>query len=124
MTGANGMLGQRVVAEAERRGHEVVGTDLPDLDLTDGDAVVDALSGERVIHCAAYTNVDAAEADEATATLVNGTAAGHVAAAAEHVVTVSTDYVFDGEATEPYVESSPTGPRTAYGRSPCSLERP
>jgi dTDP-4-dehydrorhamnose reductase len=123
VTGANGMLGHRVVAEAAARGHEVTATDLPELDLTDAAAVRDALAGEQVIHCAAYTDVDGAEADEELALRVNGDAAGHVAQAAAHAVTVSTDYVFDGEATEPYVESSPTGPRSAYGRSKLAGER-
>ena len=123
VTGANGMLGHRVVDEAAARGHEVSGTDLPDLDLTDAAAVREALGGEQVIHCAAYTDVDGAEADEDLALRVNGDAAGHVAQAAGHVVALSTDYVFDGEASEPYVESSPTGPRSAYGRSKLAGER-
>ena len=123
VTGAAGMLGRRVVAEAAARGHDVTGSTRGELDLTDADAVRDALTGEQVIHCAAYTDVDGAEADEEQATRVNGDAAGHVARAAGHVVAVSTDYVFDGEATEPYVESSPTGPRSAYGRSKLAGER-
>jgi dTDP-4-dehydrorhamnose reductase len=122
VTGANGMLGHRVVAEAEGRGHEVRGTDLPELDLSDADAVHDALEGEHVIHCAGYTDVDGAEADEQTATRVNGEATGNVARVAAHVVAVSTDYVFDGEATRPYVESDPPRPRTAYGRSKLAGE--
>jgi len=123
VTGANGMLGHRVVAVARERGHAVEPTDLPDLDLTDEAAVRERLAGARVIHCAAYTDVDGAESDEATATRVNGDAAGHVARAAEHVVAVSTDYVFAGDKGTPYVESDEPAPRTAYGRSKLAGER-
>src|ERR687895_154192 len=70
---------------------------------------------------AAWTDVDGAEAREAEATALNGAAAGHVAAAAARAgaftVQLSTDYVFDGTARTPYLESAPTAPRSAYGRS-------
>ncbi len=82
VTGAAGMLGHRLVASARAEGHDVAATDLPDLDLTDAAAVRARLAGEGpevVVHCAAYTDVDGAEADEATATRVNGEAAGNVA---------------------------------------------
>jgi len=82
VTGAAGMLGREVVAAAERLGHEVAAWDLPECDLTDAGATLAAirrLEPRAVVNCAAYTNVDAAEADEATATLVNGDAAGNVA---------------------------------------------
>jgi dTDP-4-dehydrorhamnose reductase len=124
VTGAAGMLGHEVVAAGARLGHEVVAWDLPECDLTDGDATLDAirrLEPGAVINCAAYTNVDGAETDEATATRVNGDAAGNVARACAAVdarlVHVSTDYVFDGSKHEPWVESDPTSPLGAYGRS-------
>jgi dTDP-4-dehydrorhamnose reductase len=124
VTGAAGMLGHEVVAAGARLGHEVVAWDLPECDLTDGDATLDAirrLEPRAVINCAAYTNVDGAETDEATATRVNGDAAGNVARACAAVdarlVQVSTDYVFDGSKHEPWVESDPTSPLGAYGRS-------
>src|SRR5215813_2578882 len=123
VTGAAGMLGTDVVAIASPA-HDVVAFARADLDITDAAAVRAAVRDTRpdaVINCAAYTNVDAAESDEAAATAINGDGAGHVAAAAAeagaHVVHVSTDYVFAGDATEPYPEDAPTGPRTAYGRS-------
>ena len=124
VTGAAGMLGREVVAAAERLGHEVAAWDLPECDLTDAGATLAAirrLEPRAVVNCAAYTNVDAAEADEATATLVNGDAAGNVAracaAAGARLVHVSTDYVFDGSKREPWIESDATSPLGAYGRS-------
>jgi len=124
------MLGHRVVAVARAAGHDAVGTDLPELDLTDANAVRARVEAERpdvVVHCAAWTDVDGAEADEATATRVNGEAAGHVARAAAatgaFLVHVSTDYVFAGDATQPYPEDAPPAPRTAYGRSKLAGER-
>ena len=125
VTGANGMLGHRVVAVARERGHEVRGTDLPELDLTDGAAVrafVEAAAPDAIVNCAAFTNVDACEADEELATRVNGDAAGNVARCGVPVVHLSTDYVFAGDARKPYVESDPTGPLTAYGRSKLAGE--
>jgi dTDP-4-dehydrorhamnose reductase len=124
VTGAAGMLGHDVVAAAERLGHEVVAWDLPECDLTDAAATLDAvrqLGPRAVINCAAYTNVDAAESDEATAERVNAGAAGNLAracaAAGARLVHVSTDYVFDGSKTEPWIESDPVAPLGAYGRT-------
>ena len=123
MCGANGMLGHRVVAEAEARGHDVRGTDLPELDLTDASAVERFVDGyDAVINCAAYTAVDQAESEEELATRINGDAAGNLARSAPYLVHVSTDYVFDGEASEPYVESSAPAPAGAYGRSKLAGE--
>jgi len=124
VTGAAGMLGHEVVAAAQRLGHEVAAWDLPECDLTDAAATLAAvgrLEPRAVVNCAAYTNVDAAEDDEATAARVNGDAAGNLARACEAVaarlVHVSTDYVFDGSKREPWVESDPVAPLGAYGRT-------
>jgi dTDP-4-dehydrorhamnose reductase len=100
---------------------EVSRSDL-DLSRTDDIApVLDELDPEMVINCAAYTAVDRAEEEEGLATLINTAAVGAIAAWAGNLsrpmVTFSTDYVFDGFADEPYVESSPTNPINAYGRS-------
>jgi dTDP-4-dehydrorhamnose reductase len=94
-----------------------------ELDVTDTAAVADALSGATVINCAAYTNVDGAEDDPDTAQAVNVDGARNVARAAERVVYVSTDYVFDGTKPAPYVESDPTGPLQEYGHSKLAGER-
>jgi len=124
VTGGGGMLARDVLRTADREGHEAVGFARAELDITDEQAVSDAVAHVRphaVVNCAAWTDVDGAEAEEDAATLVNGMGAGVVALAAHAaeatVVHVSTDYVFDGTKTTPYVESDPTGPRSAYGRS-------
>ena len=128
VTGAAGMLGTDVVAAAAA-GHDVVAFARADLDITDAEAVRAAVRDtqpDAVINCAAYTNVDGAETEEDTATRINGDGAGHLAAAAAesgaHIVHVSTDYVFAGNATEPYPEDAPTGPIGAYGRSKLAGE--
>lgn len=128
VTGAAGMLGTDVVAAATAQ-HDVVALARADLDITDAEAVRAAVRDTRpdaVINCAAYTNVDAAETNEAAATRINGDGAGHLAAAAAevgaHIVHVSTDYVFPGNATAPYAEDAPTGPIGAYGRSKLAGE--
>ena len=128
VTGAAGMLGTDVVAAAAA-GHDVVAFARADLDITDAEAVRAAVRDtqpDAVINCAAYTNVDGAETEEDTATRINGHGAGHLASAAAesgaHIVHVSTDYVFAGNATEPYPEDAPTGPIGAYGRSKLAGE--
>jgi dTDP-4-dehydrorhamnose reductase len=125
VTGAAGMLGRDVVAAAERAGHDVIALTRADLDITDADAVRSAIADacpDAVVNCAAWTDVDGAEADEEGATRINGAGAGNLAAAAPFLVHVSSDYVFDGSATAPYTEGDPTGPRTAYGRSKLAGE--
>lgn len=103
---------------------EVVGTDLPDLDITDRSAVLAFVADARpdvVVHGAAWTAVDACEADPDRAFAVNALATRHVIEAAgevgAHVVYVSTDYVFDGTQPDPYVEWDRPSPVSVYGRS-------
>jgi dTDP-4-dehydrorhamnose reductase len=124
VTGAAGMLGHEVVAAGRRLGHEVAAWDLPECDLTDAAATLAAvrrLDPHGVVNCAAYTNVDGAEADEPTAERVNAGAAGNLAracaASPARLVHVSTDYVFDGTKREPWLESDPVNPLGAYGRT-------
>jgi dTDP-4-dehydrorhamnose reductase len=126
VTGAGGMLGRDVVRAAEAAGHDVHGLARADLDVTDERAVrraLEAAAPDVVINCAAWTDVDGAESHEAAATVLNGDAAGYVAAAAAVVVQPSTDYVFDGRKRTPYVESDPVAPQGAYGRSKLAGER-
>ena len=94
-----------------------------ELDVTDRAAVRDAIGpDDLVFNCAAWTDVDGAEEHEDEATRVNGEGARNVAEAASTVVYVSSDYVFDGRNREPYVESDPVGPLSAYGRSKLAGE--
>jgi dTDP-4-dehydrorhamnose reductase len=124
VTGAAGMLGHKVAARARELGHDVVAADIGEFDMTDvaaTDAFVSEAAPAAVINCAAYTNVDNAEEDEATALAVNGEGAGNIARAAAavdaRVIHVSTDYVFDGNNDQPWLESDPVAPLGAYGRT-------
>lgn len=130
VVGAYGMLGREVVAAASAAGHDVVERDVDSIDIVDADrttAIVAADAPDAVVNCAAFTDVDGAEEQEDVALQVNGEGAGNLAAAAANagarIVHVSTDYVFPGDASEPYVESSATGPRSAYGRTKLAGER-
>ncbi|MGA1813633.1 dTDP-4-dehydrorhamnose reductase [Frondihabitans sp. 4ASC-45] len=125
VTGARGMLGTDLVEALFGRDVTVLGR--ADLDVTDRAAVLDAVEGHDVVfNAAAYTKVDDAETHEDEALLVNGTAVELLAeATATHgakLVTVSTDYVFDGQATEPYAETTPLDPLNAYGRTKAAGE--
>jgi dTDP-4-dehydrorhamnose reductase len=129
ITGAGGMLGHDVAVAARAAGHEPLALTRAQLDIADAGAVravIADASPDAVINCAAWTDVDGAEADEATATAVNGAGAGNVAAAAAQtgamLVAVSTDYVFDGTARQPYTEDAAANPLSAYGRSKLAGE--
>jgi dTDP-4-dehydrorhamnose reductase len=137
VVGAAGMLGLDVLRAGERAGHELIGVDLPELDITDAVAVRRALERvgpDAVLNCAAWTDVDGAETHVEQAHAVNADGAGNLARAAAvaglSLVHVSTDYVFSGEAcvdasgaARAYVESDPTGPRSVYGQSKLAGER-
>lgn len=108
-------------------GQDVTALGRADLDVTDLDAVRAAVAGhDIVINAAAYTKVDDAESDEATAYAVNATGAKNLAIAAREagakLIQVSTDYVFDGAATSPYAETAPRAPISAYGRTKAAGE--
>lgn len=127
VVGVGGMLGHDMIAALERAGAEVVGLQRADLDVTDAEAAHRALAGAAVVvNCAAWTAVDDAEAHEPEAFAVNAVGAAHLARAAHaagaRFVHVSTDYVFDGEAGEPYAEDAPLAPRSAYGRTKAAGE--
>jgi dTDP-4-dehydrorhamnose reductase len=129
VAGAAGQLGRDMTLAAGNAGHDVVGFGRAEMDVADADSVRRRLDLERpdiVINCAAWTDVDGAETAEAAAFAVNGTGAGNLAAGAREVgaaiVYVSTDYVFDGEKGEPYVESDQPAPLSAYGRTKLAGE--
>ncbi|HUI03719.1 MAG TPA: dTDP-4-dehydrorhamnose reductase [Acidimicrobiales bacterium] len=119
---ATGRLGARPVCD-------VVAADHGRLDVSDRGAVLAAVEGVRphvVVHAGAWTAVDACESDPDRAFAVNALGTRHVAEAARrwgaHLVYVSTDYVFDGTATRPYVEWDRTNPLSVYGRSKLAGE--
>jgi dTDP-4-dehydrorhamnose reductase len=130
ITGAAGMLGQDLVAAADGRGIDWVAPAIAELDITDPEATHTAITEaapDVVVNCAAWTDVDGAEEHEAQARAVNADGAGNLAWAAAETgawtVHISTDYVFDGAKRGPYVESDPTGPLSAYGRSKLAGEQ-
>jgi dTDP-4-dehydrorhamnose reductase len=124
VTGAAGQVGREVVEVFERAGHDVTGFDHAALDVSDRDAVlgaVIAVQPQLIVHPAAWTAVDACEADPDRAFRTNALAVRHVAEAAgmvgAHVTSVSTDYVFDGTKPAPYLEWDRPNPQSVYGRS-------
>lgn len=129
--GGTGMLGRALVAEARDRGHAALAVSRRQADVTDPASLarcIDSFRPALIVNCAAFTKVDACEGEgRASAFAVNGAAVGHVAAAAERagarLIHVSTDYVFDGRAHEPYEEDAPTGPLSVYGQSKLEGER-
>jgi dTDP-4-dehydrorhamnose reductase len=128
VTGAAGMLGRDLVPLLEADGHVVTAVDL-DVDITDPEAVERCVHDSRpeaVFHLAAWTDVDGAEEREDQAFAVNGEGARNVARAAARagapLVFVSTDYVFDGAASQDYAEDDPPAPLGAYGRTKLAGE--
>jgi dTDP-4-dehydrorhamnose reductase len=122
VTGAGGQVGREVMELLD--GRDVTGFDHATLDIADTDAVeaaVSAVQPDSIVHCAAWTAVDACESDPEKAFLVNATGVANVMGAARrvgaYVAAISTDYVFDGTKPDPYVESDPTNPQSVYGRS-------
>jgi len=127
VTGAAGMLGTDLVERLRRSGYEVTAVTRADLDITDVDATHAAVAGHQVVvNCAAWTAVDDAEAHESEAFETNAVGAAALARAARahraRMVQISTDYVFDGNATEPYAEDAPLCPASAYGRTKAAGE--
>lgn len=125
----DGMLGRAWVALLESRGLPFTSLTFPAFDMTDRAQVHSALpkGTTLVVNCAAWTDVDGAEAREADATRVNGEAVGYLAVRCAEVGAMlmhySTDYVFDGLATEPYRVDQVRDPLNAYGRSKADGEQ-
>jgi dTDP-4-dehydrorhamnose reductase len=125
----DGMLGRAFAAALPTRVPAVRALSFPELDLRSDASIANALSDRPrlVINCAAYTDVDAAEADEASASAVNGEGVGRLARACAGIgatlIHFGTDYVFAGDAASPYPIDAPIAPRTAYGRSKALGER-
>lgn len=129
VTGANGQLGSELRRLGSVSPNRYLFTDVAELDITDPAAVLDAArsaQAEVIINCAAYTNVERAEQDTATADLLNHRAPGNLARAALEtgatLFHISTDYVFDGRSCTPYTEEAPTAPLGVYGRTKLAGE--
>ena len=130
VTGANGQLGSEMRKLGAVSPNEYIFTDVQELDITNKQAVMSFVEQNGVniiVNCAAYTNVDRAEDDEATAELINATAVGNLAEAAKAVdgtlFHVSTDYVFGADGNTPRSEDMPTNPLGVYGRTKLSGEQ-
>ena len=124
ITGANGQLGSEMRRLGEVSPNTYIYTDVAELDITNGDAVATFVKENAVdiiVNCAAYTNVDKAESDEATAELINATAVENLARAMKAVngtlFHISTDYVFGNEGNTPRTEDMPLNPLGVYGRT-------
>jgi dTDP-4-dehydrorhamnose reductase len=130
VTGTAGQLGKDVLLELARKNHQAYGADRQQLDITieeDVMAYISEVKPDVILHCAAYTNVDAAEENEEAAYAVNAAGTEYLAKAAKRngakMLYVSTDYVFDGSAKEPYEVDEPTSPLGAYGRTKLAGEQ-
>lgn len=131
ITGANGQLGRAVNARyANNKEIELVNTDVEELDITDVEAVlkmVKEVQPYAIINCAAHTAVDACETQEESAYKINAIGARNLSIAAEQagakMVHISTDYVFAGDATKPYIEFDTPNPQSAYGRTKLAGEQ-
>ncbi|MCH1882324.1 dTDP-4-dehydrorhamnose reductase [Agrococcus sp. ARC_14] len=131
VTGGTGMLGVDVVDALA--GHDVRAVGSAELDIRDAEACMRAATDhggapvDAIVNCAAYTRVDDAESDEGAAFALNALGPANLAAAARAVgavlLQVSTDYVFDGDASAPYAEDAPVAPVSAYGRTKAEGER-
>lgn len=124
VTGANGQLGCEMRRLGAVSPNNYIFTDVAELDITNADAVMYVArhySIDAIVNCAAYTNVDKAESDEATAELINATAVGNLARAMKEVdgtlFHISTDYVFGSEGNTPRTEDMPLNPLGVYGRT-------
>lgn len=131
ITGANGQLGSEIKKIAGQFPElEFLFTDVAELNITSPEKVNDFLSEYEpafLVNCAAYTAVDKAETDEPTARLINATAVSILAEQSAKInckmVHISTDYVFDGKASQPYTEDAPVNPQSAYGRTKLEGEQ-
>ena len=128
IVGANGMLGTDLKAACTRHGMEAVGLDLPEVDITRPDRLSqDIPECDWLINCAAYTNVDGAETNRGLCFSINAAGPANLAALCAKrgipLLHISTDYVFDGAKTTPYLEDDLTHALSVYGESKLEGER-
>ena len=124
VTGVKGQLGYDVVNELEKRNIEAVGVDIEEMDITDAvsvDHVIRDAAPDAVIHCAAYTAVDAAEDNEEVCRKVNAEGTQNIANVCKaldiKMIYISTDYVFDGQGERPWEPEDERGPLSVYGQT-------
>lgn len=124
VTGSNGQLGTDVTAELIAKGHEVIGADLPETDITNKNQIEEFISqskADAVIHCAAYTNVDLAETEKEICKKINVDGTLNIAKACKKsnikMLYISTDYVFGGEGEDAFENDSPKAPCNFYGET-------
>ena len=130
VTGADGQLGRAINKQyADSTEYELINTDVGELDITNIDRVMEFardIKPYAIVNCAAYTAVEKCEQEEDLAFRINAIGARNLSIAASEtgakLVHVSTDYVFDGNGTRPYLETDPTGPQGAYGRTKLAGE--
>ncbi len=124
VTGVKGQLGHDIMNELHKRGHEGIGVDIAEMDITDPDAcerVISESNVDGVFHCAAYTAVDAAEDNKEVCMKINAGGTENIAKVCEKLdikmMYISTDYVFNGEGTRPWEPDDEREPLNAYGES-------
>lgn len=124
VTGVNGQLGYDVVKELKQRGHQAVGVDRKEMNLTSTEQIkecIENINPEAIIHCAAYTAVDKAEDEEELCRRVNAIATKEIAEYAKvldiPMIYISTDYVFDGSKDGEYDEEDIPNPINVYGKT-------
>lgn len=124
VTGVKGQLGYDVVNELTKRGHIAIGTDIEEMDITDADsvdAVIKENAPDAVIHCAAYTAVDAAEDNADLCRKINAEGTQNIANVCKELdikmTYISTDYVFDGEGERPWEPDDERTPLNVYGQT-------
>lgn len=124
VTGVGGQLGFDVVRELTERGMEAVGVDIREMDITDAESVsrvIRAAAPDAVIHCAAYTAVDAAEENEALCRKVNAEGTRNIAQVCRELdirlLYISTDYVFGGQGERPWEPEDAREPKSVYGQT-------
>ena len=130
ITGAGGLVGRATLAHCQARGDETLAYDHRSLDIGDEEKVLEVILRERpgaVINCAAWTDVDGCEGDPAKAERANARGPGNLARACNEanagLVTISTDYVFDGEKDSFYTQRDQPRPLSVYGRAKLEGER-
>lgn len=129
VTGSNGQLGTDVAAELSANGHEVIGADLPETDITDETQIISLIEesmADAVIHCAAFTNVDLAETERDLCRKINVDGTLNIARACRKqgikMLYISTDYVFSGEGEDAFETDSLKAPCNFYGESKLAGE--